>query len=144
MIHCQGSADYKSISGKKLMTEQVTKQSELLSGNGESVTAEQAMNIVLEAERSARESVDQCKAQADNLLLQARQKSQRIGKQVDDRITRIHQRVSRVMTDQMKKLEEEQQQLARQEHLYHIDNEIVEIVVDQIAELLTIPTDENT
>jgi len=126
------------------MSEQVTKQPELLPGNGESVTAEQAMNIVLDAERSARESVDQCKAQADNLLLQARQKSQRIGKRVDDRITRIHQRISRVMTDQMKKLEEEQQQLAEQEYLYHIDNEIVETVVDQIAELLTMPTDKNT
>ena len=110
----------------------------------ESMTAEKAMNIVLEAERNARESVEQCKEQAENLLQQARQKSQRIGKRVDDRITRIHQRIARVVTDQVKKLDEEEQKLAKQEHLYRIEHEIVEIVVDRIAEMLTIPDEENS
>jgi vacuolar-type H+-ATPase subunit H len=105
----------------------------------ESMTAEQAMNTVLEAERNARDSVHRCKAEADALLLQARQKSQRIGKRVDDRITRIHQRVSRVVTDQVKLLEEEQRLLAKQENLYKVDNEIVAVVVEQIAEMLTTP-----
>jgi len=118
------------------------KQSTSIPANGESVTAEQAMNVVLDAERKAREAVNECKQQADALLQQARQKSQRIGKQVDVRITRIHQRISRVMTDEVKKLDEEQQMLARQEHLYHIDNDIVEMVVDQIAEFITTPSSQ--
>lgn len=112
--------------------------------NEEGVTAEQAMNVVLDAERKAREAVDQCKAQADSLLQKARQKSQRIGQRVDDRITRMHQRISRVMTDEVKKLDEEQQQLAKQEYLYHIDNDVTKTVVNQIAELLTTPDETDS
>ena len=108
----------------------------------ESITAEQAMNTVLEAERKAREAVEQCRAETEAMLQQARQKSQRIGKKVDDRITRIHQRISRVVTDQVKKLDEEQQQLAKQENQFRIEHDVVEIVVDQIAEMLTKPTEE--
>jgi vacuolar-type H+-ATPase subunit H len=107
----------------------------------EGMTAEQAMNIVLEAERNARESVEQCKLEAEAILQQARQKSQRIGKRVDDRITRIHQRVARVVTDQVKKLDEEEQQLAKQQNQYRVEHDIVEIVVDRIAEMLTTPTE---
>ncbi len=105
----------------------------------ESMTAEKAMNIVLEAEQQAREAVDSCKTDAETLLQQARQKSQRIGKRVDDRITRIHQRIARVVTDQVKKLAEEERQLAKQENVYTIEHDVVEVVVDQIAEMLTSP-----
>lgn len=107
----------------------------------EGMTAEQAMNIVLEAERNARESVEQCRSEAEAILQQARQKSQRTGKRVDDRITRIHQRIARVVTDEVKKLNEEEQQMAKQQNLYEVDDEIVEIVVDRIAEILTTPTE---
>ena len=118
------------------MTEQL-KKSNQTNAEEVSLTAEQAMNDVLEAEHNAREAVARCKSEAEALLQQARQKSQRIGKQTNDRITRIHQRVSRVMTDQVKKLEEEQRVLAQQEHLYRIESDVIEIVVNQIAEMLT-------
>lgn len=103
----------------------------------ESTTAEQAMNIVLEAERKARLAVEQCQGEADAILQQARQKSQRIGKTVDDRITRIHQRVARAVTDQVKQLDEEEQKLAKQDYLYRIEQDMVEAVVEQVAIMLT-------
>lgn len=105
----------------------------------EGMTAEQAMNIVLDAERKAREAVAQCQTEADAILQQARQKSQRIGKRVDDRISRIHQRVARAVTDQVKQLDLEEQQLAKQDYLYQIEHDIVEKVVEQLAEMLTTP-----
>lgn len=107
--------------------------------DADSLTAEEAMNVVLEAERKARESVEKCRSEADVILQKARQKSQRIGKRVDDRISRIHQRVARAVTDQVKQLDEEEQQLAKQDYLYRIEHDVVEEVVEHIAELLTTP-----
>lgn len=119
-------------------------QAETATLHDESVTAEQAMNIVLEAERKARLAVEQCQAEADALLQKARQKSQRIGKNVDDRISRIHQRVARAVTDQVKQLHEEEEQLARQDYLYRIENDVLETVVEQIAEVLTTPQETDS
>lgn len=116
-----------------------SKQPESSKIDDESLTAEQAMNVVLEAERKARETVEKCRADSEAILQQARQKSQRIGKRVDDRISRIHQRVARAVTDQVKRLDEEEQQLAKQGYLYRIEHDVVEEVVEQIAELLTTP-----
>ena len=116
-----------------------SKQPESSKIDDESLTAEQAMNVVLEAERKARQTVEKCRADSDAILQQARQKSQRIGKRVDDRISRIHQRVARAVTDQVKRLDEEEQQLAKQGYLYRIEHDVVEEVVEQIAELLTTP-----
>lgn len=120
------------------MTQQSKKQIST-PATDDGMTAEKAMNIVLEAEQQAREAVESCKTDAETLLQQARQKSQRIGKRVDDRITRIHQRIARVVTDQVKKLAEEEKQLAKQENVYTIEHDVVEVVVDQIAEMLTSP-----
>lgn len=114
-------------------------ENESLLTDNESLTAEQAMNTVLEAERKARETVAQCQASADEILQQARQKAQRISNRTNDRISRIHQRVTRAVTDQVKQLDEEEQKLARQDYLYRIEKDVVEVVVEQIAELLTTP-----
>lgn len=105
--------------------------------DAESVTAEQAMNRVLDAEHRARQRVEECRMQAEFQLQQARIKSQRIGKRVDDKITLIHQRISRKVTDEVKLLSEQQSQLAKQKHLYRIDSNVLERVVERIAELLT-------
>lgn len=116
-----------------------TSQRDTSQGENQGLTAEEAMNIVLEAERKAREAVEQCQAQADGILQEARQKSQRIGKRVDDRMTRIHQRITRAVADQVKQLDAEEQELAKQDYLYRIEEDVVEKVVEQIAGLLTAP-----
>jgi len=111
--------------------------------NTESLTDEKAMNIVLDAERNARASVEKCREEADASLQQARLKAQRIGKRVDDRISRIHQRVSRVIADQVRELDEQQRMQAKQEHLYRIEKDVVQMVVERIAEMMTTPDEED-
>jgi vacuolar-type H+-ATPase subunit H len=104
-----------------------------------STTAEQAMNVVLQAEQDAKQRIEQCKQEAESLLQEARQKAKRISEHVDNRITRIHQRCSRVITDKVKQLQQEQEQNARDGHSYQMDLDTVDVVVEQIAELLTTP-----
>jgi vacuolar-type H+-ATPase subunit H len=102
-------------------------------------TAEQAMNIVLQAEQDVKQQIEQCKQEAEVLLQKARQKAKRISEHVDERITRIHLRCSREITDQVKQLQLEQEQNARDGHRYQLNMETVDVVVEQIAEMLTTP-----
>ncbi|WP_455218694.1 hypothetical protein [Kaarinaea lacus] len=105
--------------------------------NGTSMTAEHAMNVVLEAEDHAKHAVDKCAAEADALLQQARQRAKQIAERADERITRIHQRCARVVTDRVTQLQRDQQKKARDSHSYEVDTETVDVVVEQIAEMLT-------
>jgi vacuolar-type H+-ATPase subunit E/Vma4 len=107
--------------------------------NDSSITPERAMNVVLEAEDNAKLAVEDCAAEAEAILQQARQKAKQISERADERITRIHQRCSRVVTDQVSKLQREQQQKARDSHSYEVDMETVDVVVEQIADMLTSP-----
>jgi len=107
------------------------------SNNETSMTPEHAMNEVLEAESNAKHAVDKCATEAESLLQQARQKAKQIAERADERITRIHQRCSRVVTDQVGQLQRDQQQKARDSHSYEVDTETVDVVVEQIAEMLT-------
>jgi vacuolar-type H+-ATPase subunit H len=111
--------------------------------NSHAVTTEQAMNRVLQAEHDARGAVDQCKQQADAMIQQARLTAQKIAEKADHRITRIHQRCSREVTDQVTQLKRDQEQQAKDSHSYEVDVETVDVVVEQIAELLTTPEDES-
>jgi hypothetical protein len=106
-----------------------------------SMTAEHAMNVVLEAERTARLDIEICRADAEKVLQAARQKAQRIAERVDVRITRIHLRCSRAVTDQVGELQQVQRQQAEHGHSYDVDANAVDVVVEQIADMLT-TTDE--
>ena len=101
------------------------------------MTAEHAMNVVLEAEDNAKQAVDSCAAEADAILQQARLTAKQIAERADERITRIHMRCSRVVTDKVAQLQKEQQQKARDSHSYEVDTETVDVVVEQIAEMIT-------
>ena len=103
------------------------------------MTAEQAMNVVLQAEAEAKQVVEQCAAEAEMLLQQARQKAQKIRERTDDRIAHIHRRCSRAITDQVKQLQLDQEKNIRDAHSYKLDLETVDIVVEQIAGMLTMP-----
>ena len=102
-----------------------------------SMTAEHAMNVVLEAEDNAKYAVDKCSSETDALLQQARQRAKQIAERADERITRIHQRCARVVTDQVAQLQRDQQKEARDSHSYEVDTETVDVVVEQIADMLT-------
>ena len=102
-----------------------------------SMTAEHAMNVVLEAEDNAKHAVDKCSSETDALLQQARQRAKQIAERADERITRIHQRCARVGTDQVAQLQRDQQKEARDSHSYEVDTETVDVVVEQIADMLT-------
>ncbi|MGD8567008.1 MAG: hypothetical protein PVJ39_02800 [Gammaproteobacteria bacterium] len=105
--------------------------------NSGSMTAEQAMNVVLKAEADARQAVKQCSAQADTLLQQAREKAQRIAALTDDRISRLHRRCHRAVTDQVNHLQMEQEKNLRASHDDEPDSVAVDEVAGQMAELLT-------
>ena len=105
--------------------------------NDTSMTAEHAMNVVLEAEDNAKHAVDKCATEAEAILQQSRQRAKLIAERADERITRMHQRCARVVTDKVAQLQKEQQQKARDSHSYEVDTETVDVVVEQIAEMLT-------
>jgi vacuolar-type H+-ATPase subunit H len=113
-----------------------------ITDNKPGLTAEHAMNAVLAAEQRAKQRVEQCKTEADMLMQQARQQAQRIAERVDNRITRIHQRCSRAVTDQVKQLQLEQQQRAGDTRRDQVDQETLNKVVEQIAALLTTPDED--
>ncbi len=112
------------------------------SNNKTVMTADNAMNVVLEAEQDAKQSVGQCKAEAEMLLQQARQQAQKIEERADNRITRIHQRCNREITDQVKQLKVAQEQNITSSDQYEPDLDMVNAVVEEVARELTIPDQE--
>ncbi len=105
--------------------------------NATSITTEQAINLVLEAEKNAQHTVEKCQVEAEQLLQQARQKAQRIKERTDNRIAQIHQRCRRFVTDEVKRLEKEEQERAKQQQSEAADLEMVTTIVERIAKLLT-------
>ena len=103
------------------------------------MTADSAMNVVLQAEHTARQRVDQCRNEADVLLQQAQQTAHKIAQRVDDRITRIHQRCHRVIADQVKQIKSAQQQNIQDSDKNQPDLAAVDAVVDEIVRRLTNP-----
>lgn len=104
-----------------------------------SMTAEQAMNEVLEAEQNAKQRVEQCHVEAEHLLQQTRQQAQQIMERVDNRISRVHQRCSRAVTDQVKQIKLAQEQMLQESDQSDLHLETLDAVVEKIARRLTIP-----
>lgn len=104
-----------------------------------SMTAEYAMNTVLEAEQKAKQKVEECKAEAEVCLQQARRQAQQIAERVDNRITRIHQRCNRAITDQVKQLKTTQEKSARDNEHSNLHLEAIDEVVEVMAKRLTTP-----
>lgn len=105
--------------------------------SGAELTAERAMQIVLEAERKAKQAISLCEQEAERRLQAARHKAQRIDERTDARITRIHQRCSRLVTDQVNTLKKLQKEQAEKGHTYIVNEDTVTSVVEQIADMLT-------
>ena len=105
--------------------------------NATSITTEQAINLVLEAEKNAQYTVEKCQVEAEQLLQQARQKAQRIKKRTDNRIAQIHQSCHRFVADEVKRLEKEERERAKQQQSEKTDLKRVTTMVERIAKLLT-------
>ena len=96
-----------------------------------------AMNLVLKAEHDAQQAVADCEQQARALLVQAREKAHRIAEHSDARISRIHQRCSRAVTDETNRIQQEAARQRNSEHASGIDDNITAAAVDRLAALLT-------
>ena len=103
------------------------------------MTADHAMNVVLEAEQEAKQRVEQCKNEAELLLQQTRQQAQYIEERADNRISRIHQRCNREITDQVKQLKVTQEENIKSHEQYKPNLEMINAVVEEVARRLTIP-----
>jgi len=108
------------------------------------LTADHAMNVVLEAEAEAKQRVEQCKTEAELLLQQARQQAQKIEERADNRITRIHQRCSREITDQVKQLKAAQERKIETSEQQKPDVDTIIAVVEEVAGQLTNPDPGST
>ena len=100
------------------------------------VSTEQAMNRVLEAECQAQQAVADYEKESEAQLQQARQQAHRIKQRTDVRIARIHQRSSRLITDEINRIQQGDAQ-ERSHHQSVIDLETINTVAEKTAEELT-------
>jgi len=107
------------------------------STNETGITTEQAINDVLKIERDAQQQITQCITEAEQILEQARQTARRIGERNNNRITLIHQRCSRKITDDISRMQSESKQLIEDKQADHFDITAMAEVLDRIALALT-------
>ena len=100
-------------------------------------TTEQAINKVLKAESNSQQKIAECEAEAERLLEQARQTARLIGERNNNRITRIHQRCSRTITDEIAHMQRASDQQKEDEQVDKIDITALTEVLDQMALALT-------
>jgi vacuolar-type H+-ATPase subunit H len=100
-------------------------------------TAENAMHQVLEAEDNARQAVQDCARDAENILRDARATAKRIVERADQRIGLIHHRTSAALAATTSELERDQQLQASTFSSTAVDMDAVAAMVEQITELLT-------
>jgi vacuolar-type H+-ATPase subunit H len=100
-------------------------------------SAENAMHQVLEAEDNARQAVQDCARDAENILRDARATAKRIVERADQRIGLIHHRTSAALAATTNELERDQQLQASTFGSTAVDMDAVAAMVEQITELLT-------
>lgn len=118
----------------KHMTEPITNNSTEYSNLG----TDEAMNLVLKAEHEAQLAVAACEREARTILEQAREIAQRIAERSDARITRIHQRCTRIVADEIKRIQQEATRRRESEHAANIDDHVIATAVEQLAFRLTV------
>ena len=107
------------------------------SNNIAGTTTEQAINEVLKAENDSQLKMTQCEAEAERILEQARQTARLIGERNNNRITLIHQRCSRTITDEIAHVQNASGQLKEEEKADQIDIAALTEVLDRMALALT-------
>ena len=98
---------------------------------------DEAMNLVLKAEHDAQQAVAACEQEAHLTLQQAREKAHRITERSDARISRVHQRCSRIVTDEINRIQQDAAQQRNSEQASAIDDNTIVAAVDKLVALLT-------
>ena len=107
------------------------------SNNIAGTTTEQAINDVLKAENDSQQKMTQCDAEAERILEQARQTARLVGERNNNRITLIHQRCSRTITDEVTRMQRTSEQLIEDEESDKIDINALAEVLERMALALT-------
>ncbi len=100
-------------------------------------STEEAMNRVLEAERTAHAAVRECEAQAGALLEAAQQQVRRIHARTDGRIGQLHTRCSLVLGHQVELLLQQEIISTNSDTLDSEMQEVLAAAVARLAEALT-------
>ena len=107
------------------------------SNNIAGTTTEQAINEVLKAENDSHQKISQCDAEAERILEQARQTARLVGERNNNRITLIHQRCSRTITDEITNMQRRSEQLKEDEQTDQFDINALTEVLERMALALT-------
>jgi F0F1-type ATP synthase membrane subunit b/b' len=107
------------------------------STNETGTTTEQAINDVLKVERDAQQQITQCVTESEQILEQARQTARHIGERNNSRITLIHQRCSRKISDDIACMQAASKQIIEDKQVDHFDITVMSEVLDRIALALT-------
>ena len=107
------------------------------SNNIAATTTEQAINEVLKAENDSQLNMTQCEAEAERILEQARQTARLIGERNNNRITLIHQRCSRTITDEIAHMQNASGQFIEDEQADQINTTALTEVLERTTLALT-------
>jgi hypothetical protein len=100
-------------------------------------TAEQAMNLVLQAEREAEQAIRACERDAHRILLDAQNRAQRIAARTDERMTLIRMQALQRVTQEIKALERAEKATQHAWAVHHVDKQRLAEIVRDIAAHLT-------
>jgi vacuolar-type H+-ATPase subunit H len=103
--------------------------------NEDSATTEsgQAMNTVLQAERDAIQTIEQCKEQVTDIINQAQLRAQRIRQTTDKRIARVHNKCIREANDEVRKMMQAQAKMENLPQDNSREEEILTTAVERLA-----------
>lgn len=101
--------------------------------------AARAMDDVLAAEAAARQAMDACRKEAEELLEAAREDARRITRLATERITRLHSRCDQLAQTRIAALQDENKRAAPRAGLDVSDRVMLEQAARRLAARLTQP-----
>jgi vacuolar-type H+-ATPase subunit H len=101
-----------------------------------SISAGQAMNIVLKAEQDAEQSISECKKRARQTIQDAQQYSATIARRTNKRITTLHLRCKQTITHRISEMERAAASELRNVHGTGLDEGKLIGAVNEVAAIL--------
>ena len=96
---------------------------------------EQAMNLVLEAERAAEQAIADCEQEAQEILNAAHRSARRIAERTDERLARAHMRCGALLSREIQ--HSEHTATAAQQERYRLDTATLAEIAESVAAQLT-------
>ena len=100
-------------------------------------SVDQAMNAVLQAERSAEEAIADCEQQAQKIIQTAHTRARHIAERANERLARAHMRTSAVVKREIRTRELQEQATRLNQALYQLDAAALAEIVESVATDLT-------